>query len=114
MFSLDANATREPNQHYTEPFHLVTWGVKRVVLQGENSGESIDHVRTVLIDKDGETLSFVSMGVLGSLDLIRALRGDGPYDPPIPIVVTEATTRNKFRVWKLRILHDRSKQPTAK
>lgn len=103
VFAADGEATREANQHFAEPFYLVTWAAKRIALQSEETSEASPHARVILIDPNGETLSFVSLGVLASLDLIRSLRGDGPYDPPIPVLVTEAKTRHGFRVYKLRI-----------
>jgi len=114
VFAADAEATKEPNQCYSEPFQLVTWAVKRINITDLEGGPDIVHARLILIDPNDETLSFVSVGALGSLDLIRTLRGDGPYDPPIPIIVQEAKTRGNFRVYKLRIVHERGKQPAVK
>jgi len=103
VFAADGEATREANQHFVEPFMLSTWAVKRITLQSDETSEAQPHARVILIDPNGETLAFVSLGVIGSLDLIRSLRGDGPYDPAIPVIVTEAKTRHGFRVYKLRI-----------
>src|SRR4029453_11046358 len=90
IFAADGNATREANQHYAEPFQLYTWAAKRIALQSDDNGEAIQHVRLTLLQKDGESLSFVSVATLQSRALIRALRGDGPFDPPIPVIVTES------------------------
>lgn len=114
IFAADSGATREPSQHYAEPFQLYTWAVKRIELAADETSPGGPHARCILIQRDGETLAFVSQGILGSLDLIRALRGDGPYDPPIPVLVTEEKTRHGFRVFKLVIHRPRTSAPAAK
>lgn len=109
VFACDGNASREWAQHVAEPFLLWHWAVKRISLTDQDTEQTFPHLRLVLIDPDGETLAFVSTGVVQSLDLIRTLRGDGPYVPPIPVVVSPVKTRLGFQTLKLRILH----QPKA-
>lgn len=114
VFAVDSGATREPNQHYQAPFMLYTWAVKRITLAEDDKTAGGAHARLILVDNEGETLAFVSQGALGSLDLIRALRGDGPYDPAIPICVSEEKTRHGFRVFKLRIVAATGAAPKVK
>lgn len=111
VFAADDSATREPDQHRTEPFYLVSWAAKKVMIAQPDGAAPTAGVRVTLIDPDGETLAFVSMGVALSLDTIRTLRGDGPYEPPIPITVTETKTRMGRRLWKLRIAIGVAKPP---
>jgi hypothetical protein len=101
LYQMDDNPTREPNQHTTEPFHVVTWGVKKVAVRDGQSGEMLPAVRTVLFDPDCETLAFVSQGALLSLDMLRTRYGDGPYQPPIPCVIKEVKTRAGWRIYKI-------------
>ena len=114
VFAADGESTREANQHFAEPFLLSTWAVKRITLPGEGDNAETTHARLTLIDPTDEVLSFVSVGALGSLDLIRTLRGDGPYDPPLPLIVTESKTRHGYRVYKLRIVQERQSPKSAK
>lgn len=100
VYACEQQATHEASQHLTEPFRLWCWAVKKVAVKDANSGDTIPAVRLVLIDPDGETLAFVSMGAVLSLDMLRQLKGDGPYDPPIPVYVREIKTRQGWRLYK--------------
>lgn len=96
-------ASREWTQHITEPFLVQHWAAKRVPLAERDGDSASIGVRLVLIDPQGETLAFVSKGALQSWDIIRQLRGDGPYNPPIRIIVKQIGTRAGFHVYKLFI-----------
>lgn len=102
VWAVDLPGSREWIQHVAEPFNLVDWCVKRIVMENEETGDEVPALRVVLMGTDGDTMSFVSVGVAASLDLIRTLRGDGPYDPPIPIVVVPVKTRHGYNTLKLR------------
>lgn len=101
LYSADDNATREANQHFSEPFYFTTWACKKVLIRDSKTGGEVPAVRTVLFDPEFETLAFVSEGALASLDMIRTRKGDGPYDPPIPVVVKEVKTRAGWRIYKI-------------
>lgn len=96
-------ATREDNQHTTEPFMVVYWGMHKVMLAAKGDIPERPAVRMVLVDKDGETIEFVSKGVLTSMDAIRLRYGDGPYDPPLPVYVEIVKLPNKWEMTKLRV-----------
>lgn len=96
-------ATREHNQHEKEPFQMVYWGCKKVMLASKGDQPERPGVRTVLVSGDGETLEFVSKGVLSALDDIRMKYGDGPYDPPLPIIVRQIRLPNKFYMIKIAV-----------
>jgi hypothetical protein len=102
VYAVDGQGTREWTQHTSDPFCLTNWACKRVLMESEQTGDLQPALRITLIDDDDETLSFVSVGIAASLDLIRTLRGDGPYSPPIPLVVTQIKTRKGFSTLKLR------------
>lgn len=109
---MDDPATREGDQHESEPFGLVYWGLKKVMLAKKGDIPERPAVRTCLVDDQGECLQFTSKGVLTSLDSIRMRYGDGPYNPPLPIVVCNVKLPNKFEMTKLRVVPDgRPEQP---
>lgn len=101
VYLVDGQATREWTQHVSEPFQFVAWTAKAVMVESTETGELVRAVRIVLIDNNRDTLAFASTGVAASLDLIRTLRGDGPYDPPIPLVVLPLKTRGGRQTLKL-------------
>ncbi len=113
-FDAEEDATRDGMQHIAEPFQLVAWLAKKCLVFSESVNGMVPAVRLVLIDKDGETLAFTSSVVLGTMDLIRAHRGDGPYNPPIPVIVSFVKNRFGGNSPKLRIYKERSKKPESK
>ena len=76
--------------------HYVVWTSQTV---DEETGEVREHPRTTLIDPDGRTLQTTSEFVPHRLSLLCAMRGPGPYDPPVPIVVRLRQSRRKGRVY---------------
>lgn len=66
-------------------------------------GEVLTMPRVVLIGPAGETMAFVSEGAIRSLDLIRTLLGDGPWNPPLPIRVQPVPTRHGFRTFRFAL-----------
>lgn len=102
VWLVDLPGTREWTQHVAEPFGLVQWAVKRIMMTNDETGEELPALRVVLIGAGEETMSFVSTGIAASLDLIRTLRGDGPYEPEIPVIVVPVKTRHGFNTLKLR------------
>lgn len=109
VLAVDDDKTREWTQHTTEPFLLRTWGAHKVEKPDEETGEVRVWVRVVLIDAAGDTLSFGSKGILRSLDLLRALRGDGPYDPPLPIIIHHIPLADGKQYLKIRLLLNHKK-----
>lgn len=102
VFRCDADGTRAWDQHTTEPFLLRTWAAQKVLLPKNEERDETEAIRVVLIDSEGDTLSFVSGGVATSLDLIRTLLGDGPFDPAIPCTVQRIQTGAGRQILKLR------------
>lgn len=64
-------------------------------------GEVVPMPRVILIGPSGETMPFVSEGAIRSLDLIRTLCGDGPWEPPLNISVVPVKTRRGFFTYRL-------------
>lgn len=102
VFRCDQDGTREWSQHTTEPFLLRTWAVQKIFLPKTETREESECVRTILIDPEGDTLQFVSSGIVTSLDMIRTLLGDGPFDPPLPVTVLRIQTGGGRQILKLR------------
>ena len=102
VFDADANGTKDWVQHTEHPFSMVHWVAKRILMPRPDSTDVQPCIRIVLIDSEGETISFVSIGIAASLDLIRTLRGDGPYDPPIPVVFARIKTSSGRQTIKMR------------
>lgn len=102
LFSTEEPATREWTQHTVKPFHVQWWFAKKITIEDEKTGEPQPTVRVTLISPELETLSFASLGVAASLDLLRSTRGDGPYDPALPVVFSEVKTRKGWKMVRMR------------
>lgn len=103
VLACDDQVTREWTQHVSEPFLLHKWAAKKVLLKERSDRPEREAIKIWLIDPQGDTLSFTSDGVIGSLDMIRALKGDGPYDPPLKTTVVPIKTDETRTMFKLRI-----------
>lgn len=75
------------------PFDLKYWFCHRVDMVAQKSGEIITPIRTVLIDKSGKAVSFVSDGIAKELDTLRSIFGDGPYTEPMQVRLQRIKTR---------------------
>lgn len=104
LFAMESDPTDNWDDYTQTAFPVRTWGCKRVPLYDELQKCEMPVIRTVLIAPDGRTLAFVSDGITTSLDLIRALRGDGPYDPPLNIVIRKVKTRRGYTLLKMQPL----------
>lgn len=102
LFLAEESGSKEPEQFYDVPFLLVAWVAKKVELTDPDTSEPFSAVRLTLIDTMGETLSFCSVGAVSSLDLIRAVYGDGPWPEGLPIVCRREKTRNGYQIWRLK------------
>lgn len=102
MFLCDDNSDYTFEEFVAKPFHMVNWAVKKIAMPNAETGEMIPTCRTVLINEMDETLSFVSQGVLLSLDLIRVMRGDGPYKPAMPILCKQIRTGRGYHLIKIQ------------
>lgn len=114
LYLSEEGATREALQHLEVPFLMKWWVLKKIELPDMESGEMQSLVRSVFISPDKETLSFVSVGIIGSLDLLRHLKGDGPYDPPIPVLVKLERTRAGFNLFRIRPQFDHESKGVSK
>lgn len=102
LFSTEEDATKTPEQFLDVPFPVKHWSAKPITLKSEDTGIDFRAVRLVLISPDSDTISFASIGALKSWDLVRTVRGDGPYDPPLRIAVSKVNLGGKKFTWRLR------------
>jgi Phage Single-stranded DNA-binding protein len=101
LTKLHGKAELEVDDLQGKPFLMKWFYAHKVELRSDKGGEVVDAIRVVLVDPDRRTLGFVSDGVVDSLDLIRSILGDGPYDPPIPVRVVRQKTRGGNSVLRL-------------
>lgn len=80
-------------------FELAYFWSHRIELSQREGGEIVNVVRTVLINPQQETVACVSRGITDSLGTLMALRGYGPWNPPVVILFREVATNNKRRVY---------------
>ena len=67
------------------------------------TGELQTCVRCIFLLVDGNTIACVSGGVVQSVrDLITNL-GEGPWEPPLPIIPRQLSTRKGHRLYKLEL-----------
>lgn len=102
LFGSEEEATKTPEQFLDVPFPVKHWSAKPITLKSDDTGEMFRAVRLVLISPDGDTVSFASQGALKSWDLVRTVRGDGPYDPPLKIAMSKVNLGGKKFTWRLR------------
>lgn len=65
-----------------------------VQLIDEETGEMVDTIRTVLIDKNGVAYTAVSGGVTNSLQKLFMIFGMPTWDEPVKVEVKQVKTRN--------------------
>jgi len=71
----------------------------------KETGEITDGIRTVLVDRHGDAVSFGSAGVVQSLKRIGAARGVPPWDPPVKMRVKQKPLENGKRwLWLEHVL----------
>jgi hypothetical protein len=103
LFAVDEPATEDKADYMTKPFPVKWWAAKKTELVAERSGEVTAAVRVVLVSADLKTLAFTSAGIVDSLDLIRAVKGEGPYDPAVGVTVHPVSTRSGRQMLRLRL-----------
>lgn len=90
------------------PFPVKYYYAHQVELTNQRTGEAEERTRLVLISPEHETCSFVSAGVLDSLDLLRRFKGDGPYDPPLRVMAARQKTRGGNTMLRLEYVPEGS------
>jgi len=81
-------------------FYLQNFLMHTAYMANED-GEKVEVKRCVLIDKDGQTTSFCSDGIISGIGNLVQVYGMGPWEPAIPVKVVERKTRKGFKVKNL-------------
>ena len=86
------------DDHKNEVLEIVNFAAHPVSLVDENTGEIVEALRVVLVDKNGVNYDAVSQGIASSLQKIIAIVGMAPWDKePLKIKVIEQKTRKGFK-----------------
>lgn len=86
------------DDHKGEVLEIVNFAAHPVSLVDENTGEVVNALRVILIDKKGINYDAVSQGIASSLQKIIAIVGNAPWDAePLKIKVVEQKTRKGFK-----------------
>ena len=80
---------------------VVYWYIHEVEVTNERSQRSVKAIRTVLVDDKGNAFTFVSDGIYQSLRTMIYAMGEGPYDPPLYVVVREGESKGRRRFYYL-------------
>ena len=74
--------------HIGEVFQLANVVAHWVTIDGGDKGMLIKQ-RTIIVDKDGQSLSCVSDGVKNALSIVFGLKGRPPFNPPLPVKIVQ-------------------------
>ena len=86
------------DDHFGEVLEIVHVAAHPVSLVDEKTGEVVDTLRTVLVDKKGKNYDAVSEGIASSLQKIFAIVGMPPWiDEPLKIKVVQQKTRAGYK-----------------
>lgn len=75
-----------------------------VEMEVGDTGEMGRQTRVILIDSDLATVSFVSQGVVSSMDLILTHLGQGPWTTPVMMALRKKKTGKGRQVYSLEVL----------
>ena len=86
------------DDHKGEVLEIVDVAAHPVTLVDENTGEVVEALRTIVIDKKGVVYDAVSQGIASSLSKIFGIVGMPPWSAePLKIKVVEQKTRKGFK-----------------
>lgn len=76
-----------------------------IVLADEITGEPVEAMRIVLVDKDGVGYHAISQGIVSSMQRVIGIVGQGPWtDEPLKITVVEKKTRKGFKTLTIKLV----------
>lgn len=85
------------DDHKNEVLEIVDVAAHPVTLVDENTGEIVEALRVVMVDKNGKNYDAVSQGIASSLQKIFAVVGMPSYNPPLKLKVVEQKTRKGYK-----------------
>lgn len=95
------NAISEHIGEVIEIEHMVAHSIK---MQDDQTGETIEALRVVLITPEGEGYHSVAQGVVSSLQRIIGIVGQAPWTPALRVVPVEKKTRKGFKTLTLKLV----------
>jgi len=78
-----------------------TWYAHRVELENKQTGEMNEVIRIAIVNDGGEAYTAVSDGLVNSLDMLRQVFGEGPYNGEVVVKVQQVKTSNGFKTYNL-------------
>lgn len=99
------NSSENPlADHRGEVLHITDMVAHAITLQDEVTGQDVEALRVVLVDKDGKAYHAISQGVVSSIQKIIGIVGSAPWtDEPLEIVPVEVKTRKGFKTLTLQL-----------
>ena len=98
IFNAVNNANESLSDHIGEVLEVVNVVAHPVTLADEETGEIVEALRTVLIDKNGKTYDAVSQGIASALSKIFSIVGTpegGAWEKePVKMKIKQVKTRN--------------------
>lgn len=92
------NAINSPKYKLSDminkPLYMVDAIITGVSINDMNTGEVRDAARSTIIDKDGNSYSATSSGIMNSLRNIMLVFGTLHFDEPLKITVNQVSTKN--------------------
>ena len=89
--------TEKLDDHVNEVLNIVDVAAHTIYLDDEQTGESRECVRVILIDADGKGYAAVSEGVVSSLTKIFQLVGRPHWDEPLKMKPMRQAVRSGFK-----------------
>lgn len=77
-----------------------------VMMVDKETGEERQLLRSVLVVNGGDTLAFVSDGIVKGINLLVMVEGRGPWEPPLPIRIKQVDTRLGNRTYNIELLDE--------
>lgn len=99
------SASEQLSDHRNEVIDIVDVAAHPIKVVSKATGELVNTLRVVLIDKDGVCYQAVSIGVVSSLQKIFSIIGMPSWnDNPVKVKPVEIKTNNGFKVLSLELV----------
>lgn len=104
LYNAISDSENSLDDHKGEVLEITDFVAHPIELQDEQTGEMVQAMRIVLIDKEGEGYHAISAGVVSSMQRIISIVGQGPWtDEPLQVVPVEKKTRRGFKTLTLKL-----------
>ncbi|MGE7114927.1 hypothetical protein [Lysinibacillus sp. NPDC047702] len=104
LYNAISDSKNSLDDHKGEVLEITDFVAHPITLQDESTGQDVEAMRIVLIDKNGEGYHAVSAGVVSSMQRIIGIVGQGPWtDEPLEVVAVEKKTRRGYKTLTLSL-----------